>query len=89
MAHKSDRRLYLDAEGNVVEANDPKKRTLLVGKGGELPMEDARRYGLVGDEPAQKPAEAAQKPAEPTERRDTAMEIARPESAPKGSQKKA
>lgn len=90
--HTSDRRLYLDGDGNVVEADDPRREKLLVGKGGQIPEADARRYGLIG-KAAQKAAdegeEAAQKPAEPTEQRDTALEIARPESAPRGGQKKA
>jgi hypothetical protein len=51
MPYKSDRRLYLDKDNNVVEARDKNRRTLLVGEGGEIPMEDARRYGLVGDAP--------------------------------------
>lgn len=90
MAHKSDRRLYLDAEGNVVEQSDPKKVKLLVGKGGELPMAEARQYGLVQDEPgdaaaeakAENRREAAQKPVETAERRDPVLENARPGSAP-------
>lgn len=65
MAHKSDRRLYLDAEGKVVEADDPSRAQLLVSKGGEIPMEDARRYGLVGD--AQEAPTAPQQPAEQRE----------------------
>ena len=48
--YTADRRLSLDASGNVVEADDPSRVTLLVAKGGTLPMEDARRYGLVDDE---------------------------------------
>jgi hypothetical protein len=95
VAHKSDRRLYLDAEGNVVEADNPKKLTLLVAEGGELPMDQARQYGLVQDEPGDAAAEAkaenrrgaAQKPAETATVRDSALEIARPDSAPKGGQK--
>lgn len=46
----SDRRLYLDADGNVVEANDPAKRTLLVSAGGKLTEERARELGLVTDD---------------------------------------
>lgn len=45
----SDRRLYLDALGNVVETNNPAKRTLLVAAGCTLPLETARKYGLVKD----------------------------------------
>lgn len=44
----SDRRLYLDENGNAVEANDPARSTLLVGKGGAMPMARARELGIVG-----------------------------------------
>jgi hypothetical protein len=42
----ADRRLYLDADGNVVEADDPNRARLLVGAGGTVPAADAERYGL-------------------------------------------
>jgi hypothetical protein len=48
----SDRRLYLDKDGNVVEHDDPTAATLLVGEGCELPDELAKQYGLVGKAPA-------------------------------------
>jgi hypothetical protein len=60
MPHRSDRRLYLDANGQVVEADDPNRASLLVSEGGELPMEDARRYGLL-NEAAEKAAPQAEK----------------------------
>lgn len=59
MPHKSDRRLYLDANDQVVEADDPNRVKLLVGKGGEIPMEDARRYGLVNEAAEKAAPEAA------------------------------
>jgi hypothetical protein len=43
----SDKRLYLDKDGNVVEEKDPNRLTLLVAAGGRLPMEQAQKYGLV------------------------------------------
>ena len=55
----SDRRIYLDAAGNVVEANDPNKLTLLVAAGGTMPLAEAKRLGLVAPEPAES-AEAPQ-----------------------------
>lgn len=82
MAHKSDRRLYLNAEGKVVDEGDPSRVTLLVGKGGEIPMEEARRYGLVGG--AQ---EAPTAPPQPQRTNDPALEVARP-SATRAGQKK-
>lgn len=54
----SDRRLYLDKDGNVVEGKGPNRVSLLVAAGGSLPMETARKYGLVKDaepEPAPVP----------------------------------
>lgn len=54
MANKNDyvadRRLYLDKDGNVVEAKDPKKTTLLVAQGNTLPEEVARKHGLIKEE---------------------------------------
>src|ERR1700733_3438378 len=45
---KSDRRLYLDETGTkVLEEGDPGCRTLLVGKGGSLPIERVEALGLV------------------------------------------
>jgi len=52
--YTADRRLYLDADGNVVEADNPARRTLLVAAGGTLDMDTARRYGLVADPDAEK-----------------------------------
>jgi hypothetical protein len=39
-------RLYLTADGKVVGHADPRKATLLIAAGCEMPMEDAIRYGL-------------------------------------------
>lgn len=41
------RRLYLDDAGNVVEADDPKRVSLLVAQGGVLPLDRAEQLGLV------------------------------------------
>jgi hypothetical protein len=43
----ADRRLYLDKDGNVVEADDPARATLLVNAGAALPLDQARALGLV------------------------------------------
>lgn len=45
--YTADRRLYLDRDGNVVEADDPNRATLLIGEGGALLLDDAVRYGLA------------------------------------------
>lgn len=47
--YTADRRLYLDKDGKVVEADDPTRTRLLVAAGGTMPLEDAERYGLIGD----------------------------------------
>ena len=64
----SDRRLYLDKDGNVVEADDPSRVSLLVAKGGTVPLIDAERYGLVEVTHEVKaksaPANKARKPGE-------------------------
>jgi hypothetical protein len=59
------RRLYLDKDGKVVEADDPNRVALLVGVGGHLSQERARELGLV-DEPkakAEPPANKARRAA--------------------------
>lgn len=43
----SDRRLYLNNEGEVVEADDPTRVELLIGIGGTLPIADASALGLM------------------------------------------
>ncbi len=43
----ADRRIYLNALGEVVEAGDPSKLTLLVAQGCGLPMSEAVRLGLA------------------------------------------
>jgi hypothetical protein len=43
----ADRRLYLDKNGKVVEANDPTRARLLVAAGATIPLDRARELGLV------------------------------------------
>lgn len=45
-----DRKLWLDAEGNVVEDGDPTAATLLASEGKRLPIAEAKRHGLVGED---------------------------------------
>lgn len=53
MPYKATKRLYLSVDGTrAVEEGDPQANTLLVNEGGELPLADARRYGLVQEEEA-------------------------------------
>jgi hypothetical protein len=63
----ADRRLYLDKDGKVVEADDPTRASLLVPAGGTIPLERAQALGLTAaPEPKAERAEppsAAQKAA--------------------------
>lgn len=56
----SDKRLCLTKDGQVVEDGHPDAVSLLVGKGGTLSLEEAKRYGLLKAEKESK----AQEPAE-------------------------
>jgi hypothetical protein len=49
-SYVADRRLYLNAEGQVVEAKDPSAVRLLVAEGGTVPLEQARSLGLMNEE---------------------------------------
>lgn len=62
MAYTSDKRLYLDADGNVVE-DEATAVSLLVGEGGTMSDEDAVKYGLTG-KAAKADAKAVTAPAE-------------------------
>jgi len=44
---KSPQRIYLNAKGKPVPANDPTRVSLLVAEGGVLPIERARELGLL------------------------------------------
>lgn len=44
----STKRLYLTADkAKVVEEGDPEAAFLLVGEGGQIPQEEAEKYGLT------------------------------------------
>lgn len=43
-------RLYLDAAGKAVKADDPTRQSLLVAAGGTLPIARARELGLIHPE---------------------------------------
>lgn len=60
MPFKADKRYYLNSQGQAVGEEDPDIQSLLVAEGGELPLADARRYGLVQEEePAAEPQSKA------------------------------
>ena len=52
----ADRRLYLDKDGKVVEADDPTRATLLAAAGNTIPIEVAERLGLTGEKARLAPA---------------------------------
>ena len=59
--YKSDKRLLLTADGQVVGPDDPRGVSLLVAEGGEIPYPDAIKYGLVADPRAVERTEAKPK----------------------------
>jgi hypothetical protein len=61
----ADRNIYLDANGKVVEEDDPAQVRQLVGKGGTLSPADVEKYGL-GKKSKAKAAETVEEtPEEP------------------------
>jgi hypothetical protein len=50
MPYKADQRYYLNSKGQAVPEGDPDAQSLLVAAGNEIPLADARRYGLVQEE---------------------------------------
>jgi hypothetical protein len=70
MTYTSDKRLYLDKDGKVVE-DAPESGSLLVGEGGELSDEEAQKYGL-SNKSAEQPD--AKQVAEPPENKAQTME---------------
>lgn len=63
--YRSNERLLLTADGNVVKGDDPKGVTLLVAEGGEIPYPDAIKYGLIPDPKAGQEVKAAKPDALP------------------------
>lgn len=62
-AYVSGRRLYLDKDGKVVEADSPDRLTLLVGENGTLSHARAVEVGLVNEDGSEvKPAKAPHRP---------------------------
>lgn len=64
MTYTSDKRLYLDENGKVVEEIQG-SGSLLVGEGGELPDEVAEKYGLTNTKAVAEPAENKARQAAP------------------------
>lgn len=49
-SYTSDKRVYVDKAGKVVDEKDPARHSLLVAVGGSIPMETARAAGLLSEE---------------------------------------
>lgn len=47
--YRSDKRLLLTEDGEIVGPEDPRGKTLLVAEGGELSYPEAMKHGLVPD----------------------------------------
>lgn len=76
MPYKTDRRLYVTADGSrLVDENDPEAAYLLAPAGEEIPDDVAEKYGLVSretlndegdDEPGDAGAEAKERKKKPS-----------------------
>ena len=79
----SPARLCVTADGELCDELDPRAVRLLVSKGGQLPVAEAARYGLVGDEFPEAPKER-KAPANKARKgiTDKAGETAQPEESP-------
>lgn len=49
----ANRRIYLDKDRKVVEADNPARATLLIAEGQSMPDAEAREYGLIGGDAAE------------------------------------
>jgi septal ring factor EnvC (AmiA/AmiB activator) len=76
----SDRRLYLDARGRVVEEGNPAKVELLVGPGGSIPHARAVKLGLIGGTQSPAPAAPSEDAVRVSELEERIAEIAREEA---------
>lgn len=64
MARIAEKNFYRDAEGNLVEENDPKVAFLVAAKGTEIPQEVIDQYSIPEEAPVEEPApEPAEKKA--------------------------
>lgn len=57
--YTSPARICVTAAGALVECTDPKAARLLVGEGGQIPVDEARLHGLI-EEPAAKERRGAE-----------------------------
>lgn len=66
----SKKRLALTKDGKVVDWGHVDADRLLIHEGGEMPLEDAKRYGLVDDKPLENPVIPQPEPAAIEQRED-------------------
>jgi hypothetical protein len=75
MPFKSDKRLYVNADrSKIVEEDSPEAAYLLVGEGGQVSDEDAKKYGLKAPKAEAKAEEPESKQvAEPPQNKAQTM----------------
>ena len=61
--YTATKRIYRTKEGNVCEENDPASAFLVVGVGGTIPHDEAKRLGLIKEVVSRETPEAARKRA--------------------------
>lgn len=81
-----DRRVYTDAAGTLVEADNPARLTLVGAAGAAIPLADAQRLGLAGADGAPVgPPKPAPQPAPAPAPEDGGGTEAPPAADPPGS----
>lgn len=77
-------RLYADADGKPVRADDPNRKSLLVAEGAEIPMDRARELGILDMPEADVVVEAGEADGDPNAGADADKADAKAvEAAPK------
>lgn len=82
-SYTADRRIYRNAAGALVEADDPTRLTLVIAEGQTIPRARAEQLGLVGTREAPK---ASDKEAEKAAEKEAPK--AANKNAPKAENKK-
>lgn len=63
--YQAQERLYLSRDGRIVREGDPDAHQLFVAKGGYVPFQLAKKYGLGERDAAQEPVATAAEHSEP------------------------
>lgn len=85
--YTSTERVYVDRDGKRVDAKDPNRHTLLVAEGGSIPMEQARKAGLVGDSSTAEPSDSTDDSADAIDAAEESARIQGKTSAKKSAKK--